>query len=370
MTRETRSDRLSVAVFPPAEPGGNPYLPKLNAELERRGVQLVPAQSLSPRWVERARGHVDVVHLHWLEYIVHGSGRGLERLARTHVRAARYALALHRLQAGGIRTVWTVHNRRPHERQYPWVDDFLVRRTAAVADALVLHSPTAARRMASDLRRPIRAWVAPHPHYQGLYPADGRTRGEQRDSYGLEESAFVYLMFGQLRRYKRIPEAIQAFRALEARDGRLVVAGAPVEEGVEAQIRRAAGEDPRVRVLARHVPDDEVSALFELADAAILNHGELFTSGALLLGLSYGLPVVAPENGSARDVVAPPALEPFGLGGLTRALGAVRTGDQAARRRAALRAVEPYTYDALAESVMKAYHGDGGQTVSAGAFNR
>src|SRR4051812_38331324 len=99
MNRETRSDRLSVAVFPQADPGGDPDGSKVNAELERRGVQLVRAQSLSPVWVERARGHVDVVHLHWLEYIVQGSGRGLERLARTHVRAGRYAATLRRLRA-------------------------------------------------------------------------------------------------------------------------------------------------------------------------------------------------------------------------------------------------------------------------------
>jgi beta-1,4-mannosyltransferase len=358
-------DGLAVAVFPPAGGGGsNPYLAHLNAELERRGVRLMPAQGLSPAWVDRARGHVEVVHLHWLEYIVRGTGGGLGHLARAHVRAMRYILALRRLRSAGIRTVWTVHNRRPHERRYPWLDALLVRYTAAQADALVLHSQAAAYSLADDLRRPIRAWIAPHPHYRDVYPPDHRSRRDKRAAYGLDESSFVYLMFGRARTYKRIPDAIRSFRGLQDSDARLVIAGAPGDERIATQIRRQADPDPRVVTLLREIRDDEVSGLFELADAAVLNHREVFTSGALLLALSYGLPVVAPEKGSAREVVAPPALQTFAPGGLAQALTDVRTGDPRLRRRAALQAIQPFTFDALAHEVLKAYRAEGGTSIS------
>lgn len=363
---DPRAD-LTVAVFPAPGPNGdNPYLARLHTALQERGVHVVPGWQLTPRWAREARGRVDVVHLHWLEYVVYFAGRGLEHFTRTHLRVGRYALALRQLRSMGIRTVWTVHNRRPHERQYPWLDEFVVRYTAEHSDALVFHSQAAAERLADDMRRPFHAWVAPHPNYRDSYPPDRRSRREQRAAFGLDESAFVYLIFGQIREYKRVPEAIRAFRDLPDPSARLLVAGAPLDDRIAAQVRREADRDRRVVPLLRRIADDEVSALFGLADAAVLNHDEVFSSGALLLALSYGLPVVAPERGSARDVVAAPALESFAPGHLTPALDAIRSGDPSLRRGAALQAVAPFTYDRLADEVLRAYRGEGGTSISPG----
>src|SRR5919201_5716440 len=104
-------------------------------------------------------------------------------------------------------------------------------------------------------------------------------------------------MFGQARAYKRIPQAIRAFRELSDEDARLIVAGAPVDDGIAEDIVQAAGGDKRVLLLLRFIPDSEVSTLFELSDAAVLNHREVLSSGILLLALSYGVPVVAPQEG-------------------------------------------------------------------------
>lgn len=359
--------RIVAAVFPPPHPhSNNPYIEKLHAELVRSGVRFVSTERLSARWAEGARGHIDVVHLHWLEYIVGAPEPGVDGTIRAHVRAARFALALQRLRSAGIRIVWTVHNRRPHEQRLPALDEWLFRYTAARADALIFHARTAAESVARDLRRTLRAWIAPHPHYRDVYPLDGRSRQVQRAAYGLDESSFVYLMFGQVRPYKRIPDAVRAFRALEDVDARLIVAGAPLDDRIACEVRQEAERDKRVVSILRHIPAPEVGTLFELADAAILNHRDVFSSGALLLALSYGMPVVAPESGSARELVGPPALETFGPGGLTQALRAMRDGDQSARRRTALQAIEPCTWTNLADRVLEAYRGEAGRWIPAG----
>jgi beta-1,4-mannosyltransferase len=336
---------------------------RLHAALEGRGVRLIDGPALSPTWVDETRGSVDVVHLHWLEYIVRADGNRRQRLVGTHARTARYVVALGRLRAAGIRVVWTVHNQRPHERRYPWLDEPLMRHTAARVDGFLFHSRTAARQFATELGTSLRAWIGPLPHYRGTYPSDGRPRAVQRAAYGLDNASFVYLMFGQIRGYKRIPDAIRAFLATGDIDARLIVAGAPINDRAADEIHAAAGGDPRVLLLLRFVPDDEVSTLFELADATVLNYREVFSSAVLLLALSYGVPVVAPDQGSAREVAAGDALETFSEGQLPRSLRAIRTGDPAARRAAALRAIEPCTYDALADEVLRAYLDEGGTDV-------
>jgi beta-1,4-mannosyltransferase len=84
---------------------------------------------------------------------------------------------------------------------------------------------------------------------------------------------------------------------------------------------------------------------------------EVFSSGALLLALSHGLPVVAPRESSAPEVAEPPALEAFEPGDLTAALARVSDATQPSRREAALDAARRQSWDIAAARVRDAYCG-------------
>jgi beta-1,4-mannosyltransferase len=355
---------LTVASFPPRL-DDNPYLALLQAALRRQGVETVaPRPRLS--WAIRARSRLDAVHLHWLELYVHARG-GLERryppLAPVLYlfRAVRLLSALLVLRIAGARVVWTVHNLRPHESRFAQLDRLLARAVGGLAHGLVVHSHYAHRRLQREypwLRRPV--WVAPHGHYVGAYASPGGDRGDRRRALGLPEDAFVFLVFGQLRPYKRVNDAIRAFRAMESERAHLVVAGAPHSGAVREELEAAAGEDPRVHLRLEFVGDDEVAGLHRAADAAIVAYPEVFSSGALLLALSQGLPVVAPRESPAPEVAEPPALEAFAPGGLTAALARVadRTGRAGPESRAAaLDAAQRQSWDAAAARVRDAYCG-------------
>ncbi len=68
-----------------------------------------------------------------------------------------------------------------------------------------------------------------------------------------------------------------------------------------------AAADKRVVLLDRYIPEVEVAELYALADVAVLNYSEVFSSGALLLALSLGLAVLAPRQGT-DEFVGRPAL--------------------------------------------------------------
>ncbi len=87
----------------------------------------------------------------------------------------------------------------------------------------------------------------------------------------------------------------------------------------------------------------------------ILNHREIFSSGALLLALSQGRPVVAPAGGSTPEIVQSAALVSFDPGGLPEALEEVRRGDQNERRAAALGAAGRWSWDAMADQLISLY---------------
>ena len=55
--------------------------------------------------------------------------------------------------------------------------------------------------------------------------------------------------------------------------------------------------------LLEFVPEERVAELFHACDAAVLPTGEAGTSGSLILALSMGLPVVAADVPTTRELV-------------------------------------------------------------------
>jgi beta-1,4-mannosyltransferase len=333
---------LTVASF-----GGGceaPYLKMLHPALERRGVRLVQPSSVHAV----AASSVDVVHLHWLEYLV-----GADSLARSTARTARLLWTLRRLRGSETRVVFTVHNLRPHEPRHPRLEALATRAVLRSADAVIAHSAYAARRIQDSYGEVPNLAVIPHGHFIGLYPPR-RGREETRAQLGIPPAAFTYLLFGQLRRYKRIPEAIRAFSSLPDEDLRLVVAGSAWDTEVRDAVQRAAEGDARITLMLKHVPDGQVADLHAAADAAVLPYRQVFSSGALLLALSHGLPAVAPVDGTT-EIAQEPALECFNGDGLAPALKAIREGDPAARRQAAREAAERLDWGPIADRTLQVY---------------
>jgi beta-1,4-mannosyltransferase len=348
---------LKLAVFP-ATDDQNPYSRLLRDALGRRGVRFVSTPGLRSAWARQAAQEVDAVHLHWLEFLYSADGNPALRAALMHKRAASLLLALRALRSAPVRVVWTVHNLRPHEARAPWLGRATTRAALRTSDAIVVHSRHAARRLSEELELPVEPAVLPHPHYIGTYPEPRRDRDTIRAELGIPGDGFAYLMFGQVRRYKRVPEAIAAFRRLDDAGARLVVAGGVHDADLAGEIAAARDGDERVLLRLAPVPELEVSELHAAADAALLHYRDVFSSGALLLALSLGLPVVAPADTTATETAPPPAVEPYAGDDPLPALTAVRAGPPEPRREAALAAARSFGWDAMADSLVDLYRGD------------
>jgi glycosyltransferase involved in cell wall biosynthesis len=51
------------------------------------------------------------------------------------------------------------------------------------------------------------------------------------------------------------------------------------------------------------IPDDEMEVYLKAADVLVLPYNEIFQSGVLFLGYSFGLPVIATDVGSFREEI-------------------------------------------------------------------
>jgi beta-1,4-mannosyltransferase len=290
---EAVSTRAAIASFPaPLE--RNPYQRLLYAQLTAHGFPLVAAGRLRFRWLWQARRSVRFLHFHWPQgyWRYNRSPRRLRR-PMSWVTAAVFVARLQAARLLGYRIVWTVHQVYPHEIDGRRLDRLGTRALARASDLLLAHDAGTAEVVRHELGSAARKLeIVPHGSYIGVYP-EGRPRAEVRRALGIAEGAFVFLCFGELRAYKEVDSLLRAFRAAALPDAVLVVAGTVVNDEQAAAVRQAAEADARIRPLLEPVPDEGVTELFGAADAAVLTRRDGGTSGALILALSFGVPVVA-----------------------------------------------------------------------------
>ncbi len=308
------AERVVVRSSPPA--AKNPYLSLLGDALTSLGASVVLSHRPHLRQTLRADPTTEMIHIHWPELIV-GSTRPEPSLS-PYLRSAHLLLTLTLARSRGMRVVWTIHNLAPHEPRRPRLDKWLGTAIARLASSSLAHSEHAAN-LASEEFRHHRIEVAYHPNYIGYYPP-GEARNVVRDSLRIPQDAYVFLAFGLVRAYKQLPTLIDEFRRLDDQNVRLIVAGEPRHPEDRTQVIAAAGGDSRVVLLLERIPDEAVASLHQAADVGVLAYRDVFSSGALMLALSCGLPVISPAGSTATELADAPVVQPFQPRGLREAL--------------------------------------------------
>lgn len=357
--RTAGHDRPMVVAIWPLD-AQNPFQALLTSRFEEAGLVPIGMDRLAdlhePTGLPalaalRSDGVEVVLHLHWLARVL----RGAETAAEGRGRVADFLAALDAFRAAGGRLVWTVHNVLPHDTRFPDVDVELRRGVVARADIVhVLSKGTVAAAAPLYAIPPEKVVHLPHPAYLGVYPDDA-SGADARRVYGLGADDIVFGLVGRLRPYKGLDDLLDAFESVvamppDARRRRLLIAGQPADDpSVDALLARARAH-PDVVVDARPIPAEDLSIPLRASDVIVLPYRSSLNSGALLLALSFGRPVIAAASPHVAETVGPDAsitFEPDDRDALAAALRGADALLTPTARDAALATARRFDPDAL-----------------------
>lgn len=253
-----------------------------------RGVRYLFA-SLRTAWHARRRG-ARLAHFH----LFHAGPLEL------------FQLCLARL--AGLRLVVTAHDVQPLAPGASGSAPWMTRVAYALADRIVAHNDTSRNALRADLGVDAkRVAVIPHGNYlPGRPPLPARA--EARERLGVDPGDRVVLFFGQIKAAKGLDVLLRATAHLRScvPSLRVLVVGKVWKDDFGAYERLIEELDIQRHCDIRigYVPDERVPDYFAAADIVALPYRKIYQSGALLMAMSYGTPVIASDIDAMKETVA------------------------------------------------------------------
>lgn len=263
--------------FGPPDEESNPYVRLLLNEVSRQ------ANVHYFSWKYALLGSYDVFHVHWPETLIRRTSLKGRLVCRMLL-----ALLMVKLAASGTPVVRTEHNLRPHE-------------SGSLIEAMLL----------AGLDRQAARWVVMNAA-GSLAPTD-RARhiphGHYKDWYKLEEvpvkKTGSILNFGLIRPYKGVEDLIDSFNRLPASLGlSLTIMGKPQNEQTRRALLARIALSPGITGDIRHIPEGVLAQAVAEAELVVLPYRAMHNSGALLMALSLGTPVLVPQNAMTDALAA------------------------------------------------------------------
>lgn len=204
--------------------------------------------------------------------------------------------------------VWTVHNVLPHDV----VDiEAAVRVRRLIVEAADLVHVMNDR--TPDLVEPYftlrdkPTFYSPHPSYLGDVP-NTVTREEARFELGIRPEATVFLCFGAIQPYKGIEDLVTAAHQLSVErpdlDWVLLIAGIARDKALVRRLDVLQSLEDRLRFHPGKVPIEDIQYFFKSADFSVCPYRRSLNSGAAMLAISFGVPLIAPETPTFVEFLA------------------------------------------------------------------
>jgi glycosyltransferase involved in cell wall biosynthesis len=192
----------------------------------------------------------------------------------------------------------TVHNLLPHNR-HTRLNRMILQRVYRMPDTLVVHTAKMRDSLISEWDIPANRIVQME---HGVDDLPDEVEAWKPDA----EGRLRLLMFGSISRYKGIDIALEALRDFPDFAVSLVIAGECRDAKLADELNQLIERIPATHTVEWQrgfIPESEVQACFERADAVLLPYRHIDQSGVLLTAYRFGVPVLAFDVGSFSEYI-------------------------------------------------------------------
>ena len=213
----------------------------------------------------------------------------------------------------GKKLVFTAHNVNAGKRD---LNDSLFNRLTLraqyqLADHIFVHTERMKSELLEDFSVSSQAVSVIPFGINNAVPRTDLTSEQARRRLGISEGEKTILFFGRIAPYKGLHFLVTAFQRIVARNPgyRLIIAGQPKkgsEKYLDEVLRTISYDVSLGRVIQKiqYIPDEETEVYFKSANVLVIPYTQVFQSGVLFLGYSFGLPAIATEVGSfSEDII-------------------------------------------------------------------
>ncbi len=180
----------------------------------------------------------------------------------------------------------------------------------ALLDGLIVHSDQSLVSLGMlDMSLLARAVLIPHGHFLHVAERLVCSQVQSRQMLGLAANNPIILIFGSIKPNKRLDWAIKmlADAAVFCPEVQLVIVGQPQGQAVTPFV--ALAEElmvaDRVHWHLDVVDDTLLLSYFSAADVILFPYEWIYQSGALVMAMSFGKPVIATAVGGNKDLILP-----------------------------------------------------------------
>ena len=298
---------LAIRVLTPqVDKADNQYLNSLWSSVESYGVKVSEFELTHLVAQVKANRKVgNVIHLNWINrFCICHDNSVLKSIKK--VRALYYTLRnlyyFIFIKSKGYQLVWTVHNTISHDSKTGIIERLFRWQLSCLCSDIIVMSEYSRQEFSRKYRRTKRVHVVPHGNYIGAYPNDV-SQAEARKQLGISPHQKVLLHFGYIRPYKGISNLLATFAQLKEPDLVLIIAGRCSCSALFSEIEQAAHIDSRIHLRLDFIPDQEIQWYMNACNWVVLPYNKILNSGSVLLALSFGRPVIVPQQGSLTELI-------------------------------------------------------------------
>lgn len=237
------------------------------------------------------------IHLHWLHVFMDFSRDD---------GADEFIANIKKAKELGYKIIYTAHNIISHDSKYVDREKQFRKRAVKLFDYVLVHGEYAKDRIIEEIETDReKVYVVPHGSYEGYYP-NFIDKKAARDYFGIEDTDYVYLFFGNIKGYKGVDQLLNSYNKVKTKvkNTKLIIAGRVFEKETGDLIDEHVELDSSIIFKPGFIEEKEAQYYFNAADIVVLPYRNILTSGAALLSFSFYKPVIAPKSGLLPNLVS------------------------------------------------------------------